>query len=186
VFKPNKPMAGQESDPKYSIVMLFETDSDLSLLKSAAQDAVKAKWGDNIPKGLKLALRKGDEDGKEDVDGYGPEVMFISSNSRKKFPVVDRDPSVLLSEEDGKPYAGCYVNVLLRFWAQDNEYGRRVNAQPLAIQFVRDGQPFGEAPVNPEEAFGKVEGGDEESPLGGGDEESPLGGGDDSGGRLLG
>jgi hypothetical protein len=65
--------------------------------------------------------------------------------------VIDRnrDP---LTAADGKPYSGCYVNVSIDVWAQDNKYGKRINAQLKGIQFVRDGDAFGGgAPASPDE-----------------------------------
>ena len=55
--------------------------------------------------------------------------------------VVDRDRSPLTAQ-DGKPYSGSYVNVIIDVWAQDNSYGKRINAQLQGVQFVRDGEAF--------------------------------------------
>ncbi|MNP47458.1 hypothetical protein D3C76_1415120 [compost metagenome] len=54
---------------------------------------------------------------------------------------MDRDRTQLTAQE-GKPYSGCYVNVIVDIWAQDNSYGKRINAQLQGIQFVRDGEAF--------------------------------------------
>jgi len=32
-------------------------------------------------------------------------------------------------------------------WAQNNQYGKRINAQLDGVQFVRDGDPFGDGAV---------------------------------------
>jgi hypothetical protein len=103
-----------------------------------------------IPKNVKLCLRDGAE--KDEIDGYGEEIKFISASCSKRPPVVGRDLTPL-AEEDGILYAGCYVNVSFRLWAQDNQFGKRVNAQLRAVQFVRDGDAFGEKPVVAEEEF---------------------------------
>jgi hypothetical protein len=55
--------------------------------------------------------------------------------------VIDRDKSPLTAE-DGKPYSGCYVNCSLELWAQDNSYGKRINAQLGGVQFFKDGDAF--------------------------------------------
>jgi hypothetical protein len=60
--------------------------------------------------------------------------------------VVINGQKVVLTERDGKPYSGCYVNVKLDFWAQDNSAdrgGKRINAQIKTVQFVADGDAFG-------------------------------------------
>jgi tripartite-type tricarboxylate transporter receptor subunit TctC len=55
--------------------------------------------------------------------------------------VVGRKLEVL-TEDDNKPFAGCYVNATIRLWAQDNQYGKRINAQLRAVQYVKDGAAF--------------------------------------------
>jgi hypothetical protein len=59
------------------------------------------------------------------------------------------------AEPGGKaaPYAGCYVNATIVVWAQDNEHGKRINAQVKAVQFFKDGEAFGAAAVNPDDEF---------------------------------
>ena len=178
LFRAKAFKADQEPSFNACFILNKEDDKEQILEVRKVMTAVAHdKWGNNIPKGVKLCLRDGAEPGKEDVDGYGPEVMFISASSRKRIPVVDRDLTPL-SEEDGKPYAGCYVNVSLRLWAQDNEFGKRVNAQLQAVQFALDGDAFGETPVDVNEEFEVLD----ESGTAGSGEASPAG---DEGGGLL-
>lgn len=40
-------------------------------------------------------------------------------------------------------YSGCYVNMKVEFWAQDNKFGRRINCTPLGVMFAEDGESFG-------------------------------------------
>lgn len=150
-----------DGKPSFKAVLLLDKKKDagqIAMINKTIEAVKKEKW----PKGVKnlkgLCLRDGSE--KEDVDGYGDDVMFISSSNAKRVPVVDGNHTPL-TEEDGKPYAGCYVNVSLRLWAQDNEWGKRVNAQLRAVQFAKDGEPFGEKPVDPEKEFDKEEGSDD-------------------------
>jgi hypothetical protein len=46
-------------------------------------------------------------------------------------------------------------------WAQDNKYGKRINASLEAIQFVRHGEAFGAKPVIAEEVFDDLGGDDD-------------------------
>lgn len=139
-------------EAKFGASFLIDKEKDaaqLDAVKNAMKEVAREQWPNGIPKGVKFALRDGSE---KDFDGYGDGVMFISSSSSHRVPVVapDRTP---LAEEDGKPYAGCYVNASIRLWAQDNNFGKRVNAQLCGVQFVRDGESFGDKPFNPEEEF---------------------------------
>ena len=96
-------------------------------------------------------------DGNEqpDTDGYGDDVMFIRSSCKKnrRPSVIDADKSPL-TEADPRPYAGCYVNALVRLYAFKHDTGGyQVNASLLAVQFVKDGEPFGAAPVDTDAEF---------------------------------
>jgi hypothetical protein len=132
----------------------------IAQLRKAIDQVALAEWKGKYPvaKLKGICLRDGDE--KPDIDGYGDAVMFVAARSTKRVPVVDRSLGVLV-EEDGKPYAGCYVNATIRLWAQDNEFGKRVNAALRAVQFVKDGEPFGEAPADAEKEFSNLEESDE-------------------------
>jgi hypothetical protein len=69
---------------------------------------------------------------------------------------INADKSVL-TEADGVIYSGCYVNMQIALWAQQNNFGKRVNAQLRGIQFLRDGEAFsGGGVANPDE-FDAVE-----------------------------
>ena len=86
----------------------------------------------------KICLKDGEY---VDYDGYAG-CMSIKAGSNRRPTIIDRDKSPLV-EEDGKPYAGCYVNAVLELWFQDNSYGKRVNCNLTGIQFVKDGEAFG-------------------------------------------
>jgi hypothetical protein len=144
------------SEAKFSASLVMDKTANAADIK-AIQDAIDAvcteQWKDKSkwPKGDKVCLRDGST---KDSDGYGPTVMFVSANNSIRVPVVDKDPSVPLTQEDGRPYAGCYVNAVIRLWAQDNDFGRRVNCQLCGIQFWADGEAFGDKPADALEMFG--------------------------------
>jgi hypothetical protein len=144
------------SKAKYSATFLLDKKVNAAEIKKI-QDAIKTctndQWKNKTPAGLKVCLREGAE--KEHLDGYGDEIMFISASTEKRPSVVKRDFEPI-SAEDGIPYAGSYVNATVRLWAQDNKYGKRVNAQLRAVMFVKDGAPFGEKPVDVNTEFADV------------------------------
>lgn len=105
-----------------------------------------------------IALHDGED--KADKDGYGDHVMFISANrNHSKGPpkVCDKTLQDVRPEESHYPYAGCYVKVSVRFWPQDNDFGKRVNAEARVIIFDKHGEPFGAAPVDAESDFAGVD-----------------------------
>ena len=87
-----------------------------------------------------VALHDGDE--KAQYDGFAGNFFVTASAQETAAPtVIDRDRSPL-TQRSGRPYPGCYVNASLEFWAQDNAYGKRINAQLRGVQFLRDGDSF--------------------------------------------
>lgn len=100
----------------------------------------------------KICLKDGDD---IEYDGYAGHMSIKASNGKRPM-VLDRDRTPL-SEDDNRPYSGCYVNAVLELWAQDNQYGKRINANLLGVQFFKDGQPFGDgvsASADDFDAFG--------------------------------
>jgi hypothetical protein len=146
LFEPTT-VAG-EGKPRYSATLLIPADHPQIAEIEAAQLAVaNAKWGVKaaaIVKGLgkqdKLALHDGDT--KSKYDGF-PGNSFISAAAQENAAptVIDRDRSPL-SAKSGRPYPGCFVNASIELWAQDNNYGQRVNAQLRGVQFYADGDSF--------------------------------------------
>lgn len=161
--------AFKDGKPKFSAVLLLDKRkhaADIEAIEAAIEEVIEEKW----PKGINRKVMKPsclhDGDEKPDTDGYGDGVMYVSASSAKRVPVVGTKMEPL-TEEDGKPYAGCYVNVSIRLWAQDNEYGKRINAQLRAVQFAKDGEPFGEKQADPNKEFTEIDE-DDEAPKKGG------------------
>lgn len=143
--------------PKFSASFLLDKENQedqIADLKKVAKEVAEAQWPKGIPKGVKNCVREGSE---KEYDGYGDHVVFVSASSNNRIPVVAQDRTPL-AEEDGKPYAGCYVNAVIRLWAQENDFGKRVNAQLCGVQFVKDGESFGDKPFNAEEEFEDLSG----------------------------
>ena len=134
-------------------------------IKTRAKEVIKEQWGEK-PKSLKVCFGSGDE---KDYDGYEGQ-FYITSNNRTRPTVVDRNLQPLV-EADGKPYSGCYVNGTITLWAQDNQFGKRINANLRAVQFVRDGEAFGVQPVEAEEEFDAREDDGEDNWLDDGDDD---------------
>ncbi len=164
LFEPTT-VAG-EGKPRYSATMLLPIDHpQLAEIKSKIDAIAKDKWREKaagILQGLyktgKVALHDGDE--KSQYDGF-PGNMFIAAASQENAPPTvvgaDRAP---LSAKSGKPYAGCYVNASLEFWAQDNQWGKRINCTLRGVQFARDGDAFSAGRPADADEFDVVEGAD--------------------------
>lgn len=168
-FKPSKDRTdkktGEVIKGNYNANFLLEkgtpeTKANLAKIKKAGHDARAKKWGENEEKWPKLkpeklCLRDGD---LEDYDGY-ENHHYLSANNAKQPQIItnrkgkDGKWMEAIEGAPGAPYSGCYVNALVRIWAQDNEHGKRLNASLEVVQFLRDGDAFGAAPVDPNEKF---------------------------------
>lgn len=137
-----------EGEPRFGASLLLPADHpQLAEIKKAMQAAAKEKWKDKaqavyaeLDKKDKLALHDGD--GKASYDGFEGNLYIAAASQQSNRPTVlnaDRSP---ITEKDGVVYAGCYVNASIEFWAQDNKFGKRVNAQLRGVQFLRDGDAF--------------------------------------------
>lgn len=151
-FNDNDPNSKPTFQATFLMAKAGDPERNAELMTKAIAHVVKIGLKGKHPGKAKVCLQSGEEKGERGVDGYDADMLFTSSNARKQPTVVDRDLTQLTAS-DGKPYAGCYVNATIRLWAQDNKYGKRVNAQLRAVQFFADGEPFGEGGANAEEEF---------------------------------
>ena len=159
IFEPSQ-VAG-EGKPAFSGAFIMPPDHpDIKKVRAAIQAVAHAKWGEKAPDILK-ALIAGDKvclhngDLKSNYDGFaGNQYVSARSPARPLVIAQDRTP---LTASDGKPYAGCYVNVQVAIWAQDNTYGKRINAQLRGVQFFRDGDAFGGGGVAKSDDFDVVD-----------------------------
>lgn len=146
LFMPYADPSNPTAVPKFSCAFLLPKDHPQIAEIGAAMKSVAAeKWGakaeatyTELKAANRLALHDGDT--KASYEGYAGN-LFISANNRARPVVLDQAKNPL-TQADGKPYSGCYVNVSLDLWPQDNKYGKRINATLLAVQFVRDGEAF--------------------------------------------
>lgn len=167
-----------QGDPKFSAAFLIPRDHpQLGAVKEAIAEAAKAKWGESpettkdkdgksvvMPKyqvmlkalsaSDKLALHDGDA--KSDYDGYAGNLFVNASNKIR--PLVIGQQREPLTAADGKPYSGCYVNAIVEFWPQDNQFGKRVNASLLGVQFVKDGERLAGGGVASQDDFEPIPG----------------------------
>lgn len=129
-----------------------ETKFEATLLinKSAQDDKVdevKAAINEMIREAFKTPPEKFPADKRCLKDGDGIDYagydghMSLKASSSKRPMVLNRDKTPL-TEDDNKLYAGCYVNAIIELWAQNNQFGKRINANLLGVQFFKDGEPF--------------------------------------------
>lgn len=157
---------------KYGAQFIFAPDSDAAkVAKAAFIQAAKDKWGANYENILKVlesskkCLRQGDMNLDKDGavrNGYADNLYLVARNKIK--PVIVDKNKAPLTEDSGKPYGGCYVNVSVDIYPMDKPgHGKSINATLLAVQFAGDGEAFGGG-VGSANVFGDL--GDDEADSG--------------------
>jgi hypothetical protein len=146
-----------EGKPAFSASFLIDPkDPQVAVINNAINAVAAEKWGAKAEAMLKT-IRAADKtclhsgDLKANYDGFEG-MLYVSARNAIKPLVVDTNRSPL-TEQDGKPYAGCYVNVSLELWPQDNNYGKRINATLMGVQFYKDGESFVGGGVASEDDF---------------------------------
>jgi hypothetical protein len=141
------------NEGKFEATFLLDKEGQadqIKVIESHIEALLKEKKAKVSPE--KICLKDGDF---VDYDGYEG-CMSIKAGSNRRPTVIDRDKAPLV-EDDGKPYAGCYVNAILELWFQDNSYGKRVNCNLLGVQFVKDGEAFGAGDTDVTDDFDDME-----------------------------
>jgi hypothetical protein len=143
---------GQTFNPGITVLLDQKVHADeiqtlINRIKEIINENSKLKK--QPPKGDKLCLRGPDSDSYRDE--YPNNCLLLRAGNKKN-PVVLHKDLTRMTEEDNIIYSGCYVNVKVNLWGQANQFGRRVNASLLAVQFSADGDSFDGSYVSPEEA----------------------------------
>lgn len=146
LFEPST-VAG-EGEPRYGAAFILPSDHpQLKDIQAKILAVATEKWKDKaeaVVKGLektdKVALHDGDT--KPAYDGFAGNLFISASAKVSARPTAINKDKTPLTDRDGVIYAGCYVNASIDFWAQDNAYGKRINAQLRGVQFHRDGDAF--------------------------------------------
>ena len=153
VAKPN-----QNGKLKYQGSFIFPPiHPAVAIIKAAMAKVAKEKWGDKaeeVYKGLKASDRLvlHDGDAKSQFGGYAGNI-YVNASSETRPLVIDGNKAPLTAT-DGKPYSGCYVNARVQIWAQDNpQFGKRINASLMGVQFLRDGERLAGSAVARAEDF---------------------------------
>ena len=133
------------STGKYSATFMIPKTDEYKGIISKIGTTIKALMAENG--GVRIAsdricFRDGDQSGKEDYADH----WTLRASTKKGRPPQLLKPSLDLNdpitEADGLLLAGCYVSASLSIWYQQN-YGRRINAELLAIAYVGPGEALG-------------------------------------------
>ncbi len=154
LFKMRPPMEGGGGEPKYAATLIFDEAGAKSpqflALQGAVKAAVKEKWGDKVPTGLRNPFRKNEERSADGYKGFPDGGFFINVSSKQKPGVVDRNLNEVIDEKD--VYSGCYIRASLNVFAYDKAGNRGVAFGLNNVQKIRDGESLG-GRTRPDEDF---------------------------------
>jgi len=128
----------QGNETKYEATFIVPKQGNEKWHKAVTDEINKALVDAKMKVGAdKLFIKDGDTLDRPEYEG----AWVIKSANSKRPTVIDRDRTTVV-EEDEKFYAGCYVNASIDIWLQNNQFGKRVNANLLGVQFIKDGESF--------------------------------------------
>ena len=152
IFKPEKnDLSGKD---EYSCMILIpKSDTQtVTAIKQAIKFAIKGKWGDKQPNGVRIPLRDGDKSGSGNGGpigvpsgaqaGQAPygDHYFLNCKNTQRFKIVDQKRREFM-DEDGI-VSGDYVRVSINAFAYDNK-SKGVSFGLNGVQLVRKGEPLG-------------------------------------------
>ena len=151
---------------RYQATVIFEKDSEAyKRAVKAIQEAAKAKWGEKAAAQIKrlsrlekIALINGDN--KSNYEGFEGN-WAVQAAVKESTPPAMKNPlarDVPREQAEAVFYPGCVVNLHVEFYAQDSQFGERINASLRGIQFVADGDSFGGATIASADEFEAIEG----------------------------
>ncbi|UAA38208.1 DUF2815 family protein [Paraneptunicella aestuarii] len=111
----------------------------IELLENQIAELIQTRFKGAEVSSDKICIRDGEQKSRPEYKGY----KVLSANCKEKPLVISTDgKGVILNEAESPIYAGCYVNAKIRLWTQSNHYGKRINAELVAIQFAQHGEPL--------------------------------------------
>lgn len=115
----------------------------IDLLEKCIEEAKSygkaTKWGNTIPKKLKISIKDGDEDADEYPEQAGH--MIVTAKTSYKPDVYDKDGSEAFDAED--LYAGCYVQAIIEAYPYDSDGSKGVAFALLGVKKIAEGERFG-------------------------------------------
>lgn len=146
VLKPSKPKnAKPDQAPKFSVRACFPPTTDLSEMKTLAEETAK-NWdwkGGSVPKTLRSPFRL-NEELDDPIQGIGDDwvVMTFSASQDKRPGVVDADLNDILDETE--VYSGAWYQVQVDCFGYEQQGNKGVTfglKNVLKVRDAREGEP---------------------------------------------
>lgn len=136
-----RPLLGRAGTERYSLTIIFDKAAQLrpewKKMEEAIDSAIKARWPNRLPPGLRSPFRDGAEKAGQ-YEGYHPGDLFIQPWSQNKPGVVDIDRQDMIDLSE--IYAGWSCRANVRPFAYDEGGNRGCNFLLDSVQFLRPGK----------------------------------------------
>lgn len=129
---------------KYQMQVIIPKDNPAAKLIQATIAELKAGKlkGVKLPAD-KICLKDGDETDYDHLQG----CWYMTASSKTPVPILNAAGDDVLPDDEDPIYPGCYANVKVSLWAMNNNYGKRICSNLLAVQFAGHGEPLSETVV---------------------------------------
>lgn len=128
-------------EPKYGFTLIFDKAAqkrpEFKELEKAIDEAIRQKWSQRVPAGLRSPFRDGAEKAGK-FEGYKPGDIFISPWSKERPGCVDAQRQDIL--DWGDYYAGWTARANVRPFAYDTGGNKGVGLFLDNVQFLRAGK----------------------------------------------
>lgn len=150
---------------EYSVDLLFDKKTDLSVIKAAIDKAIADKWGSKPPKGIASPIKDGDGTKPRSGEPYAPEYhgqYFITLKNTRKPGVVDAQAQPIIGEEE--IYGGCFGRASFNTFAYEKGGNKGVSLSLINFQKVKDGEAFGASRIDAETDFDPIDSEEADNP----------------------
>jgi hypothetical protein len=145
LFEKRPPMAGSAGDPKYAATLIFDAAAtktpQFAQMQAAVKAAVKEKFGDKVPAGMRNPFRKNEERSVDGYKGFPEGGVFINVTSTQRPGVIDRKMNEIIDPKE--IYSGFYGRASLSCYAYDKAGNKGVAFGLNNVQKIRDGESLG-------------------------------------------
>lgn len=148
------PKTGKMPDPKFGIVALLDKVRHERTKRLLDREMGKVRGAANLGElpAANYGVRDGDQAGKKEYKGN----WSLNASERENRPPALRDINggridrehVGVAKIDSMFMSGYWYDILVRPWAQKNDYGRKVNFNILALKVNRKDETFGEGGIS--------------------------------------
>jgi len=166
------PKSVNNGAPKFSASFIIDPQSeDWALLMHRVTQIAHEKWADQAVPIMNMiandkrmrAYGAGTEKVSQSTGlpyaGYSADNVYINAITDTKPQLIGTNGQPLApTEENLKMVGGNVVSAIVRPWAQQNEHGKAIRCQLVAVQYLEEGEHFGHAEVDATSVFQPVAG----------------------------